>query len=69
MIRVTVITDMIFDNEAQLNAYLRSDSVAKITGFASEIRQAVASGQPIAVNTARPEHGTVARSEIRASKL
>lgn len=63
-IKVSVVTEMEFESERDLNQYLKSDGQAKITGFAREIWEAWKSKQPLHVETPRPDIGAVTKSFI-----
>jgi len=67
--KLSVVTEMVFESKEELFKYLNSDRQAKITGFSSECKQAFQiRPKPFVVQTERPQHGAIVSSYIKVEE-
>lgn len=68
-IKVSTVTELIFESESDFHEYVGSDYQARITGFADEIKEAYNTKKQLQVRTARPKIGAVATSYIEVTEI
>lgn len=68
-IKISTITELIFDSEKDFNEYVNSDYQARITGFAAEVKEAWSTKKKLHVKTERPKIGAVATSYIEVKEI
>ena len=64
---IRIVTEMRFENDEELDKYLESDNQAQITGFATEVKEALVLGKPCVLTTPRPKHGALTVSTVQAN--
>lgn len=69
MIRVQIVTEILFKDHADLDGYLTSPELERVTGFAQEIRIAQRTKKPYVFSTPRLDYGAVVKSEITVDEV
>lgn len=68
MITVTVVTQIRFSNEIELEKFLEKDA-KRVVNFVNEIKESKEKGRPVVYVTDRPEVGAVAVSTVCYSEM